>query len=198
MQQETIEIVHEHSNEPTGVVLSRQEVIQNQHWARSTNVFVLNKHGDVLCHQRSLNKERYPGVWSTHFGGHVSHGETYEINAQKELEEEIGLSLDEKLIIPWRTTRINVSRLWVREFMTVYNGNLEDLKLQTEEIQQVKWFSPVEILNQYKENPDMFLAGTYDFRSEYQCLRAVLTACLAAGLFHEDFHDLHKWHPLVA
>ncbi|HYD91743.1 MAG TPA: NUDIX domain-containing protein [Flavobacterium sp.] len=196
MQNEKIEVVHEHSGELVGLSLPRHEVIENKHWCRSTNIFVLNRHGNILCHQRSAHKERYPNAWSTHLGGHLSHGETYEHNALKELEEEVGIKIDPAMLIPWRTTRINKSRLWVREFMTVFDGDINDLKLQTEEVQSVKWFTPLEILREYQHNPDLWLAGTHDFKTEYLCLRAVLTACLSAGVFAKDFHHLHAWHPL--
>ena len=119
LHDELLQIVDEITGEPTGELKSRKEVISNQLWCRSTNVFVLNSEGNILCQQRSLNKERYPGAWSTHFGGHVTEGESFKINALKELEEEIGLKINTFQLVPCRTSRIVGARLWGRDVMTV-------------------------------------------------------------------------------
>lgn len=202
IQQENLQIVDEITGEPTGVLLPRSEVIKNQYWCRSTNVFVMNEKGEVLCHQRSQNKERLPGVWSTHFGGHVSENETFKINALKELEEEIGLTVSHYHLIPWRTSRIEQQRLWVRDFMTVYDGPLTSLKAQESEIDQVEWMAPEMIMAELQvesefEDSRSWIAGTHDFYSDYQCMRAVLTAVLDANLFSRDhYYHLHKWGPM--
>jgi len=201
-QEENLQVVDEHTGEPTGICLPRSEVIKNKHWCRSTNVFVMNEKGEILCHQRSKNKERHPGVWSTHFGGHVSESETFKINALKELEEEIGLSVSHYQLIPWRTSRIEIARIWVRDFMTVYAGDLESLKPQAEEIDQIQWFSPEAIIDELQSEGDYdesknWLAGTHNFDADYQCMRAVLTAVLDANLFSRDhYYHLHKWKPM--
>lgn len=201
---EHLQIVDEETGEPTGITAHRSEVIQNKYWCRSTNVFVLNPEGEILCHQRSLHKERYPGVWSTHFGGHVSSEETFKLNALKELEEEIGLRVNHYQLIPWRTSKIMIQRLWCRDYLTIYNGDPKTLKIQESEIQAIEWLSPERIMEELQaegENLDaegkQWIAGTHNFHTDYQCMRAVLTAVLDAGLFGSDFYKLHKWMPPV-
>lgn len=197
--QEMIQIVDPETGEPTGEHLSRSELFEKNLWCRTTNVFILNSAGQVLCHQRSENKERFPGVWSTHFGGHVTQGESFKISALKEIQEEIGVKVNAFQLIPWRTSKKENSRIWVRDFLTVYDGDINDLKIQTEEIQQVKWFSPQEINEMLdiegSESGTQWLAGTHDFESDYQCMRAVLTATIDIGIFGGDFKPMHKWQP---
>ncbi len=199
---EELQIVDEHTGEPTGETAPRHHVIKNQLWCRSTNVFILNPEGQILCQQRSLNKERYPGVWSTHFGGHVSTNETFKLNALKEVEEEIGLKLNAHQLVPWRTSRIDVSRLWVRDFLTIYAGETKDLVLQESEIAQIEWLKPETIMAELQAEGEFddlreWIAGTHDFHADYQCMRAVMTAMLDAGIFGSEFYDLHKWRPVV-
>ena len=198
--EEVLQIVDAETGEPTGELLARSEALANHRWCRSTNIYVLNTSGEILCHQRSLSKERYPGIWSTHFGGHVTGGESFKINALKELEEEIGLTISPYQIIPWRTSRKERERLWIRDFITVYDGALEHLKLQTTEIQQVKWHTIEDILSfldtEGINDGANWLAGTHDFYSDYQCMRAVLTATLDAGLFGDPYKHLRFWEPV--
>lgn len=200
--EELLQVVDEHTGEPTGELVPRSRLIKDKLWCRTTNIFVLNEKGDILCHQRSKNKERFPGAWSTHFGGHIVQGESFKIGALKELEEEIGLKINAFQLIPWRTSKKVPSRIWVRDFITVYSGDLAELKLQTEEIEFVQWFSPEEVLAQLDAEgegealPVEWLAGTHDFNADYQCMRAVLTATIDAGIFGGEFTHLKKWHPI--
>jgi len=121
------------------------------------------------------------------------------MNALKELEEEIGLKIHSFQLIPWRTSKKVHGSLWMRDFLTVYDGDITTLTLQTEEIDHVAWFTAEEILEQIEMNEynaqSAWLAGTHDFYTDYQCMRAVLTAGLDAGIFSTDFHHLHRWNP---
>lgn len=182
------------NNVPTGEFINRKDVIEKGYWCRSTNVFVVNHKGEILCQQRSLSKERYPGVWLTHLGGHVSQGETYETNAVKELVEEAGINIEGKNLIPWRITRRNKERLWIKEFVAFVEVNVADLKAQPGEVEKFEWKTPEQIIKESRGNPDKWLAGTHDFLAEYQCLRAVLTAIDSIGISPARKH-LHTWHP---
>jgi isopentenyldiphosphate isomerase len=195
MQEELIEVVHEHDGEMTGEALPRSEVLSKQMWCRTTNIYILNRKGEMLCHQRSLKKERHPGAWATHFGGHLCQGEVYESNAIKELEEELGLKVPFVKLVPWRTTKNEQAKIWVREFMTVYDGDIINLPIQKEEVEQLKWFTIEEIMSERLHNTAVWMAGTHDILAEYQCLRAVLTASLSLGVFDESYKELHKWGP---
>lgn len=200
MSDELIQVVDEHTGEPTGELVTRKEIFEKKLWCRSTNVFVVNSEGQILCQQRSLNKERFPGVWSTHFGGHVSAGESFKINAVKELEEEIGLSVNMFQMIPWRTSRKESVRLWMRDFVTVYDGRVEDLVIQKSELEQVRFMSISEILDTLEDKTKGViweeLAGVYEVHEDYQALRAVLTACLDIGIFGNPFTNLKNWNPV--
>lgn len=197
--EEKLIVVHEEDGEPTGETVFRSELIKDKKWGRSTNVFVLNPEGKILCHQRSFKKERYPGIWMTHFGGHVTEGESFKINALKEMEEELGIKVPAVQMIPWRTSRKDAQRLWMRDFLTVFAGDISTLEFQKSEIEQIKWFTAEEILEALdaddlpEDEKKDWKAGIYHFFSDYQCMRAVLTAALDMGIVGTDYHPLHKW-----
>jgi isopentenyldiphosphate isomerase len=184
----------------TGVVLgdpvARHEAISKKLWCRSTNVFVMNEKGEILVHQRTANKERFPNALVTHVGGHVGAGETFESNALKELEEEAGIIVTADRLLPWRTTKIPSSRLWVREFVTVVHSSTP-VTPQPGEVERFIWMSPEAIMQSHAENPQQWMndrPGTHHFETEYACLRAVATAAHAIGTL-DVAHDLSTWHP---
>ncbi|MDB5255244.1 MAG: hydrolase [Candidatus Nomurabacteria bacterium] len=201
-QNELLQIVDMHTGEPTGEHIARSEFHKNKLWGRSTNIFVLNTEGQILCHHRPMDKEYFPGAWSTHFGGHIVEGESYKIGALKEIEEEIGIKINAHQLVPWRTSKKSIARLWVRDFITVLDRDISTIKFQESEITEIKWFTPQEIL-EYLDAEDVetglnvgsWMAGTHNFNEDYQCMRAVLTAMLDIGIFGGDYKPLHKWHP---
>jgi isopentenyldiphosphate isomerase len=191
---EKLQIVHGSTNEPTGLILNRAEAIANKAWCRSTNVFVLNAQGHVLCHRRSEEKERLPGVWSTHLGGHVNESETYETNALKEIEEEAGIVADKSELLAWRTSPIEHARLWVRDFVLFRDLPVHQFVPQEGEVDEFQWMHVGEIIERATKQPDIWCAGTHDFRIEYACMRAVFTTAHSLGVV-ELPKTLHSIHP---
>lgn len=194
---EKLQIVHPENGEPTGELQDRSEAIANQSWCRSTNIFVLNAKGEVLCHRRSPLKERHPNAWSTHLGGHVTEGESFLMNAVKELQEESGIVAHERELLPWRTTKMAHARLWVREFILFSDLDVSALVPQPGEVEEFAWIAPAEIIRRAKEEPGNWLIGTHDFVVEYQCMRAALTAAHAIGAVRIP-DPMRHWSPLSA
>ncbi len=197
-EEEKIQVVDEHTGEPTGELVPRSEIFSRKLWCRTSNVFVLNDEGQVLCHKRSAKKERLPGFWVTHFGGHVTEGESFRINAIKEMEEEVGMAVNSFQMIPWRTSRKMSERIWTRDFVTMYNGSLDALKLQEGEIDEVGWFSFTEISKKLEEKDPLWneeMVGYHVFHEDYQCVRAAVTAALDIGIFSGPYAHLKKWSP---
>lgn len=190
---EYLDLVCAETGRPLGQQAPRHEVIAKQLWCQSTNIFVLNEFGEILVHQRSKIKERHPGVWSTHLGGHVGAGETFESNALKELQEESGITVDEKSLVSWRTSKIEHARLWVRDFVTVVQKNAITLIPQPGEVDQFNWLTLGEILKLHESEPHNWLIGTHHFPTEYACLRAVSAAAQTSGALNCNI-DLTKWN----
>lgn len=191
---EVLPIVHPETGEPVGRTLPRRDAIAEGAWCRSTNVYVLNSDGHVLCHRRSMRKERLPGVWTTHLGGHVALGETYESNALKELEEESGITVSPERLLAWRTTKIEEARLWAREFVTLTDLPVAALVPQPGEVEEFRWMPVEDIVRRKNADPDAWCAGTHDLAVEYQCMRAALHLANAIGAIPVP-KGLHLWRP---
>jgi isopentenyldiphosphate isomerase len=192
-----LHIVHPETGDLIGEAVPRAMAIARGAWCRSTNVFVFNGKGQVLCHRRSSNKERLPGVWMTHLGGHVSVGETFETNALKELEEEAGIISHPSRLLSWRTTKIADARLWVREFVTLMDVDADGLVPQLGEVDEFRWMHVEEILGHAEKEPERWCVGTHDFRMEYYCMRAALNVADGAGAIVVP-KGLHVWQPGLA
>ena len=72
---------------------SRAEMRKDVLRHRAVFVAVISSSGQLLIHERSANKDLWPGWWDLAVGGVVASGETYDDAARRELDEEIGVSV---------------------------------------------------------------------------------------------------------
>ena len=94
---EFIDIVN-NQNQVVGKA-TQKEIYENKHPHRIVHVFVINpKTKEIYFQKRSEKKDFLPGYYCTSAGGHVQSGETYLEAAERELREEIGLSVPLKKI----------------------------------------------------------------------------------------------------
>ena len=93
--------------------------------------------GQFLMQKRSMNKRLYPGRWSV-TGGAVDLGESTVDAVYRECKEELGIDVNpDKVELMMSVKRKNV---FVDIFLDKENWNVNDLKLQEEEVDDVKWF----------------------------------------------------------
>ncbi len=59
---------------------------------RAVHLFVFNPAGELFLQKRSQLKDIHPGVWDSSAAGHLDSGEDYGAAAERELEEELGLT----------------------------------------------------------------------------------------------------------
>lgn len=108
---------------------------------RSIGVLVFDSKGRVLLQKRSQSKDTYPGYWGLSCAGHVAKGETYEQTVIRELQEELGVSMQTTL----HSKRIDKD---VREtemevlFTAKYDGPFHP---NSDEVAEVKFFDKREI-----------------------------------------------------
>src|SRR5215212_4288067 len=114
------------SEEIFDVVNERDEVIDRKPRSevhrlgllhRAVHVLVFNASGEVFLQKRSMLKDRQPGVWDSSTSGHVDSGEDYDICAERELREEIGLTVAET---PGRLFKLDACEETDQEFVWVY------------------------------------------------------------------------------
>ncbi|MFH2125498.1 MAG: NUDIX domain-containing protein [Pseudomonadota bacterium] len=61
---------------------------------RAVHVLLFDLDDNLWLQRRSQAKDTYPGMWTSSASGHLDPGEDYYAAAQRELREELGLSLE--------------------------------------------------------------------------------------------------------
>lgn len=105
-------------------------------------VVILNTNNNILSQKRSKLKSTNPGKWGI-FSGKVDLGETPKEAAVREVYEEIGIKLNEdelKILSNYKSNKA---------FFTIFyickNIDTVDCKLQTQEIDEIKYFNIKEL-----------------------------------------------------
>jgi isopentenyldiphosphate isomerase len=146
--EEYIDIVDE-NGEFTGEVLEKEEAHRLGKWHVTSHVWIFNSKGEVLFQKRSLTKSTFPGLWDISVAGHISTGETPLQGAYREVLEEIGLDVDvndlEKVFV-FKESHYHENIDWYNNefhhvFLYRYDGNLDMLELQEEEVDDVRFLS---------------------------------------------------------
>ena len=91
---------------------------------RVSHVMVFNFNGELFLQKRGLDKDVQPGKWDTSVGGHVDSGETYEVAAIREMEEELGVrDLDITFLYKYKHSN-DYETEYVSTFSTVWDGEI--------------------------------------------------------------------------
>jgi isopentenyldiphosphate isomerase len=98
----------------------------------------------MLIQQRQPFKEGWSNMWDISVGGSSIEGENSRTAAERELYEELGYIADLSNERPYFT--INFSCGFDDFYIIEDDVDIEDLKLQYEEVQAVRWASKEEIL----------------------------------------------------
>jgi 16S rRNA (adenine1518-N6/adenine1519-N6)-dimethyltransferase len=136
---------------------TRGEVHANKLLHRAVHVFVFNKRGDLLLQQRSMFKDAHPGVWDSSVSGHLDSGEDYAAAAVRELDEEMGIRVEEA---PEEIGRISSCEEtgWehVRLYRTSHSGSV---KFPAAEVEAAAWFPLAELEAWIAARPEDFASG---------------------------------------
>ena len=123
----------------------RQEVHQNNYWHRTAHIWVINDKKQILCQQRSLLKDSNPGKWEPFFGGHIGPDTSYVEGALTEMNEELNLTIAVSSLVLWEIYKHDRAKEFMGVFILSWSGKLSSLKLEKDEINQVKWVSLEEV-----------------------------------------------------
>ena len=163
---ELVDVV-DSNDAPTGKKKEKILVHRDGDWHRVSHVWIVIPGGYLLCQKRSNIKIHYSGVWDVIHGGHVKTGSNYLETAIEELKEEIGLDVNSKDLIDIGLYKVDNSegkykfRDICQAFMLIYKGKLDDLKIDNDEVSELKIFD-IDELSELVHNPktkNMFLPG---------------------------------------
>lgn len=145
----------------------RSDIDTEKDLIRATGLWLTDHDGNILLAQRAFIKKHDPGFWGPAVAGTVEEGETYQSNIIKEAEEEIGLKGVEFTQGP-KVRMYNGLAQW---FMAVIDHEYPFVK-QDEEVEQIKWFTKIELEKLLEETPEIFLRNfkkhTEIFKNENQ------------------------------
>jgi 8-oxo-dGTP diphosphatase len=145
-------------------------------WHRTSHIYVINSKGDVLVHLRSPLKDDKPNRWDTRFGGHVLAGSDYDSTAISELWEETGIKASLLDLIPIRIDKYDggTNREFPKSYMYIFEGNVDEIKLEPDEIVEVKWMSPEDIQMAIEEDPAHWVMDVEEFNDIYESIKEKL------------------------
>ena len=142
----------------TGQTITRSEAHDKGIMHRTAHIWIVRKAGDsyqVLLQKRSAGKESFPSMYDTSSAGHIQAGDEPLESAQRELFEELGIKATEGDLTYAGKFHINYAMEFHGKmfrdnevaFVYVYEKPVDETKLvlQTEEVEEVKWFDIEEV-----------------------------------------------------
>ncbi len=114
------------------------------------HIGIFNSRGQMLIQQRQSTKFGWPNLWDISASGSVISGENTCMAAERELGEELGLSLSFANRRPALTVHFPDGLGDV--FVIEQDVNLSTLTLQEEEVQAVRWADEAEILQMIEDD----------------------------------------------
>lgn len=144
----------------TGKIATREECHQRGLWHRAVYAFIIDKKGNILLQKRSANKKMWPNMWDVTVGGHVNSGEFGRQTLIREAKEELGLDIkDDEIKYLVGSTSINqkgaiVDKHYNECYLITKEIDITKIKLQKEEVSEIKYFSKDELLKRIANNYD--------------------------------------------
>lgn len=128
----------------TGRTRSSDSAFDKDEFHLVVHVCIFNAKGDLLIQKRQPWKKRWPDLWDVSAAGRALAGENSAEAAERETYEELGLKIDLSEERPYFTiyfqSGFDVFYLIQREVC------VDQLTLQKEEVQAIKWASKAEVL----------------------------------------------------
>jgi len=140
----------------------RDELNRETETYRCTGVWITNSKGEVLIAQRKRTKTKDPLKWGPAVAGTVEEGETYESNAYKELEEELGVTGMRLALGPKRHVVNSSGRFFGQWFLCSIDKPASEFLIQEDEVEQVKWMKREDLVDDLGQNPDRYVLSLPD------------------------------------
>lgn len=150
---ELIDIVDENNN-LTGQVEDRWVAYEKGLWRRTVSCWIMNEKGEILLQKRTANKVRNPNKWAK-TGGQVDSGESVEHAIYREVKEELGIEIPkEQINIVNIHKSSDKNKRFAYNFLFIVNYQIDEYKLQKEEVAEVKYVK-IEEMELAKKNNDL-------------------------------------------
>ena len=135
---ELLDVVND--NDEVIGVRSRGEIHAEGLMHRAVHILLFNSQGELFLQKRSLSKDEQPGKWDSSAAGHVDSGEAYLDCACREIDEELGIVVDQPLQALFK---LPATPSTGNEHCMVYSYSFDGpLVLQADEIDDGEWIDP--------------------------------------------------------
>ena len=142
------DILDEHGK-LTGRAVERGRPLKDGEYQLVVHIWIRNSKGEYLIQKRSDNVDVWPGIWGV-AGGSALKGESSLTAALREVKEELGISFEPDM--PERITRVKYKNVFSDLWLVRRDVSLEDVKLQKEEVSEVRYAVIDEILKMISNN----------------------------------------------
>lgn len=127
---------------------------------RVSGATIINSNNEILIAQRAFSKKYNGGKWTVSAAGTLEEGETYISNIKKEIQEELGVTVEEKELIPSIYSFEKVSNNFYRQMYFVRKDiPISEIVIQKEEVEQVKWVHLENLISMVEKNPNDFTSS---------------------------------------
>ncbi len=128
---------------------------------RVSGIWIENSRGEVLLAQRSWQKEFHPGLWGPAAAGGVEKSESYEQNAYKELQEELGLANVSLTHVDTRpVTDADGHMMYLAFYKGVVDIEVDQLVLE-DAVEAAQWITKKDLASDIKNNPTKYVPSAY-------------------------------------
>lgn len=138
------------------------------------HVVIFNSKNQMLIQKRKYDKVSNPNMWDISVGGSVTAGETSQMGAMRETEEELGLQIDLHNQLP------HLSMTFERGYDDIYIVNREadisTLAVPNDEVSDARWTDIDEIFNMINEGTfinyrQSLIQLLFDLRYQYGAVK---------------------------
>ena len=148
----------------TGEIKLKSEAHKKGLWHASTQIWIYTPDNKVLIQKRTANKDTYPNLWDISVAGHLSAGDSPISASIREIQEEIGLNISAEALQFLKTIKNSkhpnkaiIDNEFNHLFLCYTAININELKLQPDEVAAVELLSINEFKKQLEVNYSKFV-----------------------------------------
>lgn len=167
MADELIDIIDENDN-LTGLQKMKSEAHRDGLWHRAAHIWIYSSKGEILLQFRASEKPFFPDKWDISAAGHIGAGEEPIVSGLRELEEELGIKAGPQDLDFFGTRKASavyndiINKEYYYVYFMKFDGDISSLSLQKEEVGEVRFFLPEDLLLRLDREPEKFVPhGSY-------------------------------------
>lgn len=137
--------VYDLHREKTGKLHPRGKCLGDGEYHLTVHACIFNREGQMLIQKRQPFKKGWSGLWDITVGGSATAGEDSQTAIMRELQEELGLTLDLNGVRPHLSVQFDQG--FDDMYLIKKDVDLSTLTLEYEEVEEIKWATLDEILS---------------------------------------------------